>query len=536
MLTGDLRESHKLQWVLLVLMLLVVAAALLVMQGIERQSIEVREREHLAGQVRVIEQNMDRQIAATRAALGSVLSDWVFFSSLPSGHELSNLRLQSLSEAMPGIRTMLILTPQGLVLSSNRAELIGRDFAERDYVRAVLLHPDPDTLYVSQPFRTVLDVYALNMTRVSLWPDGRPLNIVSATLDPDFFGILMESIRYAPDMWVAMAHGDGVLFNHVPPREELLGADLARPGSLFTRHMESGEEATVFEGVAATTGESILMAQRTIAPPELQMDKPLVVAVARSRQAVFAGWTQKTIALAALWCVLVLVSVGSMAFYQRRQRHLIGIIMEEEASRQRAEEEVRQLAFNDPLTGLPNRRLLLDRMRQLQAASLRRGRLSALLYVDLDHFKALNDHLGHDRGDEFLRRLAQHMLACVRDEDTVARLGGDEFVVMLSVLSSQADEAVQQASVVAEKILHLVRADPLAVRVEPHCSASIGITLFGNRAEAVEEILKRADIAMYRVKMAGRDGVEILDAGSSTYSASHTGAMSDTGVPPPGAA
>ena len=210
-----------------------------------------------------------------------------------------------------------------------------------------------------------------------------------------------------------------------------------------------------------------------------------------------APWRQKAIALAGLWCVLVLVSISGVMLYQRRQR---------------AEEAVRQIAFNDPLTGLPNRRLLVDRMRQEQAASIRHQRLSALLFVDLDHFKALNDTLGHDRGDEFLQRLSRNMRACVREEDTVARLGGDEFVVMLSALSPDLKDAGHQAFAVAEKILQLVRTDPLSLKVEPHCSASIGITLFGGRPERVEDIIKRADMAMYKVKTAGRDGVEVLDS------------------------
>lgn len=488
-----------------------IALYLAVQQVREYQVIDLNERNRLSAQARTIENNIVRQLEATSSALLSVLNDWPFLMSLPDGEALVNRRLQSLSDSMPGVRTLLVLDDQGRTLNSNRAELVGRSFSTRAYVTAVQQRPNPDTLYVSPPFKTVLDVYALNLTRASVDPDGQLTIIASATLDPDFFGVLMESVLYSPDMWTGMAHGDGEIFNVAPALEGALGIDLNRPGSLFRLHQESGEAKTLLEGVVATTGHLSLMAQRTLLPDHLSMDKPLVIAVTRSRAGIFADWWEETFVLVVLWGILVLVSVVGMWIYQRRQHHLIELLDQQESFRRRAEEEVRKLAFYDALTELPNRRLLLDRMKQMQAAGIRHERCSALLFVDLDHFKSLNDQFGHEEGDAFLQRVAKQMLACVRDEDTVARLGGDEFVVMLSELSRDRAEAAWQARVVGEKILQVFRQDAMFTKLNPPCSASIGVTLFGVGAESVEDIVKRADKAMYRVKAAGRDGVQLFE-------------------------
>ncbi len=166
----------------------------------------------------------------------------------------------------------------------------------------------------------------------------------------------------------------------------------------------------------------------------------------------------------------------------------------------RANEEIEHLAFYDPLTGLPNRRLLLDRLGRAPVLSQRSGKVGALLFLDLDHFKDLNDTLGHEVGDELLQEVAQRLLANVRVADTVARLGGDEFVVMLSDLSTSTQEAAALAQRIGEKILRGL-SEPYVLRGHTHQgAASIGATLFGASAQSASELLRQADIAMYQVK------------------------------------
>ena len=172
--------------------------------------------------------------------------------------------------------------------------------------------------------------------------------------------------------------------------------------------------------------------------------------------------------------------------------------------------EIEQLAFYDPLTRLPNRRLLNDRLARAITSSARSGQHGAVLFLDLDHFKTLNDTLGHDMGDRLLERVAQRLTACVREQDTVARLGGDEFVVMLEGLGTNSAEALAHAKLVGNKILISLN-QPFRLGAHLHTSTpSIGVTMFGDGMSDAANLLKQADIAMYQVKATGRNSLSFF--------------------------
>jgi diguanylate cyclase (GGDEF)-like protein/PAS domain S-box-containing protein len=173
--------------------------------------------------------------------------------------------------------------------------------------------------------------------------------------------------------------------------------------------------------------------------------------------------------------------------------------------RKAAEAEIQQLAFYDPLTGLPNRRLLMDRLKQALASGRRHPISGAVFFIDLDHFKTINDTLGHDRGDALLQQVAQRLSASVREGDTVARLGGDEFVVMLLDLSEHRVEAVAEVQAVGQKIVAALRQPYHLGPLIHHSSASVGVALFDEEAESADALLKRADVALYQAKGAGRN-------------------------------
>ena len=176
-----------------------------------------------------------------------------------------------------------------------------------------------------------------------------------------------------------------------------------------------------------------------------------------------------------------------------------------------AEAEIQRLAFYDELTHLPNRRLLIERLEQALAHSGRSASHGALLYLDLDHFKDVNDTLGHEWGDELLRQAGARLCQCVRATDTVARLGGDEFVVVLQGLDTQAGEAAVQAEAVAQKVLVQLNQPYLLTGAELHCPPSIGIALFQDAQLSVLELLQRADMAMYQAKAQGRNAMSFFD-------------------------
>ncbi len=188
--------------------------------------------------------------------------------------------------------------------------------------------------------------------------------------------------------------------------------------------------------------------------------------------------------------------------------------------RKRMEMQVQFVAFHDALTGLPNRMLLHDRLEQARAACKRYGRYAAVLFIDLDNFKPLNDEQGHDVGDLLLQEVAQRLSLCVREVDTVARFGGDEFVVILSELDVDRARAMELAQAVAEKIccalslpyvLHLNDGQGDGGTVEHHCSASIGAVLFNHTVGTEADLVKWADRAMYQAKAAGRGRVQFMD-------------------------
>jgi diguanylate cyclase (GGDEF)-like protein len=187
------------------------------------------------------------------------------------------------------------------------------------------------------------------------------------------------------------------------------------------------------------------------------------------------------------------------------------IIYHDVTALRQASAEIESLAFYDPLTNLPNRRLLMDRIQQTIAASVRSGQYGALLFLDLDHFKNLNDTQGHEVGDMLLRQVAERLKTCVRRVDTVARLGGDEFVVMLPELSTNSDEAAANARRVGEKILRRLNVPYRLGASTHHSTPSIGATLLGGALQPTVDLLKQADIAMYQVKSQGRNALCFFD-------------------------
>lgn len=185
-----------------------------------------------------------------------------------------------------------------------------------------------------------------------------------------------------------------------------------------------------------------------------------------------------------------------------------------------AEDQIRNMAFYDALTKLPNRRMFDDRLNQAMAASNRSGRYGALMFLDMDNFKSLNDQHGHSAGDLLLREVARRIISCVREMDTVSRFGGDEFVVMLTELDADKKPSIAQTGIVAEKIrailaqpymLVLQQEGDVEKKIEFRCSASIGVVMFIDHEYKPADLVKRADMVMYQAKEEGRNRVRFFN-------------------------
>lgn len=207
------------------------------------------------------------------------------------------------------------------------------------------------------------------------------------------------------------------------------------------------------------------------------------------------------------WIELDIVPVD---YFSRGLTHWVAVARDI-TQRKAAEDRIEHLAFYDTLTQLPNRQLLMDRLQQALSRSARHTKIGALMFIDMDNFKTLNDTLGHAKGDSLLQQVALRLSSCVRATDTVARLGGDEFVVMLQDLGYNAQVANDKTRVVGEKILAALSEPYDLAGYQHHGTCSVGITLFSKHQESIGELLKQADLAMYQAKAAGRNSLCFFD-------------------------
>jgi PAS domain S-box-containing protein len=328
------------QWLVLGTALLVVGALLGWSLLTDHREIDARERDRLSTLARVIDDNLGQQLLATNHALEAIRAELVTDAAQGADMERLNRRLDWLAAVTPGLCTFLVQDAEGTTLASNHREFIGTGASER--FQALRLAADPELLQVSPPFRTPSGSYAISVARTRVDGQGRFSGVIQAILDPDYFLTLLESVRYASDMWTSLAHADGQLFLMVPPRSGVEGMRLDQPDSLRNRHLATGLKATVMNGQVLATGEQRMVAQRIIEPPGLHADKYLAVAVARDLPRIFATWHREAAMTAALYTLLALASTLGLAFYQARHRAQARQLAGNELERTRAEEALRE--------------------------------------------------------------------------------------------------------------------------------------------------------------------------------------------------
>lgn len=496
--------------------------------------------------------------------------------------------------------------------------MIKQSFAYRDYFRTPAASPAQDTLYVTPPFKGVSGDWLIALSKVIFGKDGSFAGLALIFLDSGGYKKSLNALRPTPQAWAGLAHSDGILFAWEPDTTGLIGQNLAIPGSLFMRHMLSGNPVSFFSDTVHANKERSLAAIRTIAPEQLHMDKSLILAVGRNLDALSQAFQGDIIFAFTIFLLTILTAgfglfrsqrarLASVAATENVQAHMrelsqqltsffeltpslmlltdkhgtyrklnpafekalgytkddfketslfdfihpdererirevsdnlqegrpsqtallrlqskngpyryleVSIALQGElfflaaldvTNREIEKKRLRTLAYHDRLTGLPNRALMFDRLQQAINMASREKKKIALLFIDLDGFKAINDSHGHDAGDAVLKTVARRLLELVRSSDTVARLGGDEFVIILHGVKSEED-----ASRVAQKVIDVVGEDiPLDSGVTARVGTSIGISIWPDSGTSPDDLLTMADQAMYQSKKNGKSNFTV---------------------------
>jgi len=362
-------RRFRAEWLVACILLVVLGIVLAAVLYRERSLVEAQESDRLQVHARVVDENLIRQLEGVNNALAGVRNE-LEHAGTAAAEAAAAGRLKLLSDAIPGVRTMTIVDARGVIVASSRAELLGRDVSHRDYFTTPRARPDRSVLYVSTPFKSPLGPFVIALGRVLTDARGGFTGVVVATLDPEYFGVVLRSVHYAPDMRASIAHGDGQVFVNTPLVEQTLGMNLAKPGSMFTRHQQSGHTASLMTGRVLATGEDRMMVIRTLNRADLRMDKPMVAAVSRELSAVYLRWHDEALRFGLVYALVVLGSGLALHFSQRRRLALDHLEAQAARARQQDAERV-ELALRGADLGLwdlqlPSKHMVVNaRERQL---------------------------------------------------------------------------------------------------------------------------------------------------------------------------
>lgn len=469
------------QWLIHAMVLSALAGFIGFTQYEEYHRIDTQEHERLAMQAEIVEKNLTPQLKLSKRVIDSIIDELAAWQAQDDHLRRANHSLKVISDALIGIRPILVIGPDGQVVAGSDAGLADENFRQNDCFQKAMRLADPQLLHVSAPPGNTAAPGAISLCRRISGFQGGFGGIVMVSLAPAYFSDLLDSIRYARDVHSSISREDGQLYLASTRR-----TDAPMPG------LPRGAD------------KQRMVAERHVPSSAPLFGTTLRIAVSRDTEVLFAPWRQSLYAQSVLFGLVAIFSTLGLLIIQKRHRL-------RRAERKKTEKQIQQLAFFDQLTKLPNRILLLDRLKQAKKASLRSGNHGAVLFIDLDNFKTLNDTLGHDMGDLLLNQVARRLVGCVRAGDTVARLGGDEFVVMLTDLHVNAEQAAAQVDIVGNKILQELSQTYWLNQVTHRSTSSIGATLFMGNLTSIDDLLKQADLAMYKSKAVGRNALRFFD-------------------------
>lgn len=422
------------QWLLWALLWLALGGGLYLLRDSERHSTLASETAQLLTQSQVAARVLELEIEAASHALDMLLRGWPAWQPASAPQAAQTLQhLEGVLRVMPGTRSFTLLDRDGVVQLSTVAGLAGGNYAHRPYFQEIVQTAPlrPGQVFISAPYQTTLNrTWAVNVSRAALDDNGELQGVAVATLDPAFFSELMNELRYADDMAVGLVHDSGQ--GYVASSHPTLGT----PDIL--QHF--GEVYTEQWGPPAATPSAHpehLHISSTARPKVNGSTQHSFTAIAmRDTSQVLLSWHQQNRRIGLLFGVAMLASAAALVAYQHWAQRM------QQAAAQ-AEARLRNMAFHDPLTQALNRRAFTHAMEQELQRLQRASGGAALLMLDVDHFKAINDRFGHDVGDQVLQTLVNTLQQELRQIDLLGRLGGEEFAVLLPL--TPLDGALQVA-------------------------------------------------------------------------------------------
>lgn len=333
---ADPRRSDIVQWLILILALVLLSIQIVYDQWGSKERIEAEATSRLESQSLVVTEELQRRFGSMYAVLGKLRDTAPLHLRQSGGAPSVSKSLETLNLALDGVRTLAVFDAQGTILACNRPEVIGKNFAQRDYFQALQAHPDPDALYVSEPLVTVMGVYSMVVARRVSDASGVFAGIVTAAIDTQSIQELLQSMHAGAETRLSVIHAGGKLLIMVPPSSDAPpGLMVSKQGSFFQQHVQSGRSASQLRGSAGVLGTPRLVSMRTMQVPELHLTAPLIVVAGRDVDEVLAPWWAQARARALVFLAVAVLSCGALFVFQRRQRAFDQGIRDKEAELQR---------------------------------------------------------------------------------------------------------------------------------------------------------------------------------------------------------
>lgn len=478
---GRYRSSYE--WIVAALFVLLSLALCIHAVLSERHLVHALASERLAGQAHAIESGLRRRLQGVRDTLFQIRATWEVGDQAGSA-----ALLQAFRSLVSGVRQAVVIDREGrLLLNGDRRAGPGR--MDADDLRALGGMTDAERVYALALPDPQGDGAVLRLTLPVRDGQGAVRHFIMIDLGADYYSMLLRIALETDGSWSTLSMADGALLASNP--QAARGVGLWRLDA--TRRDLFPGQAPEVRILDAEDGPRRLLVQRTVDASALSLDQPLVLTLSRELDPLDAAWRRLAWVYAVGMVVLVVVVGGMLRLAQTRRARWEDLI------------------FYDSLTGLPNRRLLHQRLDRSLVASEERGQIGAIVFLDLDDFKSLNDTLGHDLGDQLLVCVSERLREVARGQDMVARLGGDEFVLLLESLGSNLGEARSNAEAFGRKLLQTLSHPFHLADRQIYSTPSLGITLFTGGASKLDDLLKQADMAMYQAKASGRNTLSFFE-------------------------